>query len=121
MSDWGISAYLTGAYGSFGSVEFWVQDPPSLPVYDEQQTVYHHDGSDDSTVVTFGLIAPTLDITVACDETNYTALLSARNTSATLDYPGLPSSITARLKTVRGQAHWYFTGVYNVQLSFVVA
>lgn len=121
MSDWGISTYLTGTYGSFGSIEFWVQDPSNLPEYSEETVTYHHPGSDTNTVILLGQKTRPLELTVTTDQTNYSALVTAQGSSASLNYPGAPASVTARLLTVRGKAHWWFTGVYDVQLSFLVS
>ena len=118
MSDWGISDYLTG---SFGGALFWVQGDAPMPEYGEETVTYHHAGGDDNTVILLGDKLRPLELTVATTEANYSALVTARGSSATLDYPGLPSSVTARLLTVRGRAHVWFTGVYEVQLSFLVS
>ena len=118
MSDWGIAGYLTG---SFGSADFWVQGNGGLPRYEEETAIYHHPGGDNNTVILLGQKVRPLELTVATDETNYSALVAAQGTSATLDFPGLPASVTARLLSVQGAVHWWFTGIYEVQLSFLVS
>lgn len=117
MSDWGISAFYDG---SFGSAQFWVQDPAPRPTRDEVIGDYHHDGSDDNTVVAFGRRSRTLELTVACNATDAAALETAQGTSATLDYPALASSITALLKTATPTQHEHFTAIYEVRLSFII-
>lgn len=117
MSDWGISTYYDS---TFGTIDFWTQAPANTPTYDEEAVEYHYPGSDDNLVVLLGQKVVTLELTVACNETDYADLVAAQGTSATLDYPGLPSSVTARLRSVRGQVHEHFTGIYQVQLTFSI-
>lgn len=82
-----LSSIYDASFGSIGFLELFDGglSGPEAGVA-EVFTEYHHDGSDDTTLVLFGKQIRTLELPIACMAAQRTSLEGAQGSTATLTY-----------------------------------